>query len=79
MKVENLNDFMITTTFLLEEKEDILEMAEMAKAKYILIVCNGLNYDDYFVFVGDGKDYMEIAYEYEHKPMQKVMGVYCIK
>jgi hypothetical protein len=78
MIVENMCDFMKIGTLSAKDKERFLEEANKENAKYIMIVCDVTDYEDYPIFIKNGEDYTEIYEEYSLKSMQKVMGIYYI-
>ena len=61
MVIKNLNDFNETILFTEEEKYNILELADFAKAQYILMVYDKTKKCDYLVYIDRRIDYMDIV------------------
>lgn len=79
MNISTKNDFMQIGTFNEVDKLRILSTAKRKKAKYIIIVCDTFDYDDYPVYVKDAKNLNKEIDNYHGKNMQRVMGVYSLE
>ncbi len=59
-----------------EEIRNWLEKAKLNKYKYLLVVCDTYDYDDYPIYCEDAQKCRDSYEEHDGKNMQRVMEVY---
>lgn len=70
----NLNDTVLDSNY----KKNILERAKEQNAKYIMVVYDSFDGEDYAVICADDTKLKEKYKEYSESNMQRIMGIYDI-